>query len=106
MGLNFLSSNCTVYPEEKCFAPNPNPARFKIVTTLQVGDNLVAQIKYPDCINFEGSKILLFLATDKYELKSRTAIDPHFDDNSKSPFARFKPNQEGWDAAVELATLL
>lgn len=106
MGLSPFS-NCSVYPScpvpEKVFAPNPNPAKFRIIETKQVGGNVVAKIRYPDCTNYEGVKICLFVGTTEADLRGRVKLDPHFCEGSLSPFARFKPTAAGWEAAIAMA---
>ena len=45
--------NCRVYSSESTVAaPNPNPLNFEIIRIEQVGEHVVAKIKYPDCTNF------------------------------------------------------
>ena len=86
--------------------PNPNPINYKIVKHRQVGDYLVIKIKYLDCTNYEGVKILIFKTTLK-ELIAQKYIDPHFCENEKfiSPIARFVPTLEGWSDAYVYANL-
>jgi hypothetical protein len=96
---------CGVYPEEtKAFAPNPDPINFEIVAMEQVGAHLVAKIKYPDCTNYEGMKICLFLNMKMKRLSNMKEVDPHFSRKVGSPFARFRPDTEGWTAALKLAS--
>ena len=103
MGLS-PCKNCSVYPiSSPIYAPNPNPAKFQILETKQVGTNVVAKIRYPDCINYEGVKVCLFINTTEAALRRRTRIDPHFCEYSLSPFARFKPTVTGWEAAIMMA---
>ena len=106
MGLS-LFKNCSVYPScpapERAFAPNPNPAKFQIFETKQVGANVVVKIRYPDCTNYEGVKICLFVNTTEADLKRRERLGPHFCEDSLSPFARFKPTVSGWEAALKMA---
>ena len=107
--MSIFSKTCSVYPtkpEQECFAPNPNPLNFKVISTEQIGDNVVAQIKYPDCTNYDGNKICLFKGVTVLDIKSRKVIDPHFADNTMAPFARFKPTQDGWEAAKLLASII
>ena len=104
MGLSI--NNCSVYPEQETkivFAPNPNPVNFKIIQTEEIGCNLVAQIDYPDCINFAGMKICVFKNMNTFDLYCLGSIDPHFSESKFSPFARLKPDQEGWNVACMLA---
>jgi len=103
MGLSRFK-NCSVYQENSAItATNPNPARFDILEVKQVGRNLVARIKYPDCTNYEGVKICLYKNMGINEILSLSCLDPHFSETTKSPFARFKPNPDGWDAACFMA---
>lgn len=105
MGLSPFG-NCSIFPEKKTkivFAPNPNPINFKILHTEEINGNLIAKIVYPECTNFEGMKICLFKNMRAKDLNCMDSIDPHFAENKTSPFARFKPNQEGWELARILA---
>jgi hypothetical protein len=65
-------------------------------------------MKYLDCTNYEGIKILLFTDTTLSQLHKQKVIDPHFSDNKtiKSPFARFEPTPFGWSTAVYMAAKL
>jgi hypothetical protein len=83
--------------------PNPKPNNYKIVKELQIKDYLIIQIKYLDCTNYEGNKILVFRSTLKNILnRNKGLIDPHFSDNKKfiSPIARFRPTSIGWNDAI------
>ena len=81
--------------------PNPDPERFTIFKHLPVGDYLIACIKYHDCTNYEGTKVLVFEDLTYEKLRSFRSIDPHFSENKKykSPIARFVPTNQGWDMA-------
>ena len=81
----------------------PNPINFRILELIQVGDNVVAKIQYPDCTNFEGIKICVFKNTTTDDIKNRNIIDPHFADNPNAPVARFTPTIEGVLMAVNFA---
>ena len=103
MGIS-LFKNCRVYPTNSPpIAPNPNPARFEILELRQIGQNVVARISYPDCVNYEGVKICLYKNMNCNKLSSLSHLDPHFSKTAISPFARFKPNGDGWEAACSLA---
>ena len=69
---------------------------------------LIILINYPDCINYEGNKILLFENTCLEKLIDQGSIDPHFSDNKSkiSPIARFVPTIQGWTMAVNLTDSL
>jgi hypothetical protein len=103
MGIS-LFKNCTVYPSSpQAIAPNPDPLNFRILDLEQVGNQVVAKIKYPDCTNFEGVKVCVFANTTCAELKGRRSIDPHFSEAGTGPIARFEPTIRGAKLACELA---
>ncbi|TXG80990.1 MAG: hypothetical protein E6R13_07190 [Spirochaetes bacterium] len=87
--------------------PNPNPENFKIKRVTQLRNFVVAWIKYPDCTNYEGSKILVFKDYSILKLRKRKSIDPHFSQSKKfkSPIARFEPTEEGWEMALKLCII-
>lgn len=89
---------------------NPNPFNFeiKILYESDSGQNFCAWVNYPDCTNYEGNKILVFKNNPNLkELFNLTELDPHFIEDGKfSPFARFEPTQDGWDAAVNFVVTL
>jgi len=86
---------------------NPDPANYKIIDTLTVGNILIADIQYPDCKNYEGRKILVFEGVTAKSLRGQKLIDPHFSKNSKylSPIARFEPTDRGWKMAESFAKM-
>lgn len=88
--------------------PNPDPANYKIVKAKEIGNFLIVMINYPDCINYEGQKILLFQGVTLIDLVNQKYIDPHFFKDKKyaSPIARFVPDEKGWDMAETLAKVL
>ncbi len=85
--------------------PNPNPKKYKILRSERIGRNLVVEIKYIGCTNYEGKKILLFEHLTVYQLTANKFIDPHFSEKKfqYSPFARFEPTERGWSMACLLA---
>lgn len=87
---------------------NPDPDKWEIQDAVEVGKALVVKIKYPNCINFEGMKILVFKDMTLLKLFKQKKIDPHFFKDSKyaSPIARFIPTDEGWQMANSFAKLL
>lgn len=82
--------------------PNPNPKNYKILDHISIGEYIILKIKYLDCVNFEGKKILVYRNVSIEKIKNQKLIDPHFSQNTKfiSPIARFLPTNEGWDMAV------
>ena len=88
-------------------APNPNPRNFEIIRAEEIG-KLIVMVRYPDCTNYEGLKILMFEEdVTLHDLTRQGTIDPHFSDNPNmiSPIARFAPTKEGWELAEMLALL-
>lgn len=77
---------------------NPNPSNFKIMKIEQIGNFVLAKIKYPNCVNFEGEKVIVFEGVSVDDIKSKNEIDPHFFCGG-SIIARFKPTIRGWDLA-------
>lgn len=99
MGLGLGMSRWS-YPEK--YKSRVSPASiFRLVRHKQLGDNLVVEIVYPTCKNYEGKKILVFLDTLYAEILKQTSIDPHFRETGLSPFARFEPTEKGFQAAIE-----
>lgn len=95
---------CAPKPKEAPL-PNPNPRNFRIVRYEEIGNWLIVEIKYPDCTNYEGRKILVYYQVKYKKLMKQGSIDPHFSDSTTmiSPFARFEPTKGGWNAARRLA---
>jgi len=110
MGISpFAKSACACSTPAKAASINPKPDNFAVVNALQVGQNCVALIRYPDAKNYEGQKIMLYLATQEMAIRGAKRLDPHFCDRPHQepvPFARFAPTAQGWHAAVHLAALL
>lgn len=77
--------------------PNPRPDNYQIIQSISIGDYLIVEIRYLDCTNYEGRKILVFKDCSMLELKEQKLIDPHFSDDKSfhSPIARFEPTAEG-----------
>ena len=82
---------------------NPDPGNFRIVHLDDYGANVVAVIRYPDAISYEGMKVLVFQGVTMRELRAAAIIDPHFRREGLAPFARFEPTEEGLHAARLLA---
>lgn len=77
---------------------NPNPKSFIILKMYCFSDMWVAEIKYPNCTNFEGIKILVL----REDPSGMSEIDPHF--YEQGPIvARFEPNDNGWNQAMWFA---
>jgi hypothetical protein len=93
-------------PKEPVAAGNPDPFNYNIIKCEQTGPWLLLKVVYPDCMNFEGNKILLFHGTTLVDLINQRGVDPHFTDlpGVKAPFARFEPTERGWAAALHMMT--
>lgn len=86
--------------------PNPNPRNFSIIRSATVGDYTIVMIKYHDCTNYEGKKILVFEKryVSAESLGEFKFIDPHFCEGQHlSPIARFEPTVRGWEMARRFA---
>ncbi len=90
---------------ESATEPNPRADNYSILRYRRIGPNLVVEIKYLDCTNYEGRKILLFENLRMGDLLEQKVIDPHFSDNKNfhSPIARFEPTIRGWNMACLIA---
>ena len=73
------------------------------IRSQQVKTNVVVEINYPDCTNYEGNKIIVFRNVSIQEIDSIKSIDTHFCEDRLSPFAIFKATEFGWNAAIHLA---
>ncbi len=95
---------CNYSPVDTPKTPNPDPSNYIIKDYYENYGNLLVEIIYPDCKNYEGKKILVYKNATLEQLKKQKSIDPHFSNNKKflSPFARFEPTHQGWNCAVDL----
>lgn len=78
---------------------SPNIYNWKLIRKEVFDNGYVIEVKYSDCTNYEGLKILVFEGKYVYQ----EALDPHFRNSAFSPIARFKPDKEGWERAINLA---
>lgn len=88
---------------------NPVPSRFTIqrVHRLRGGRSVAVMLTYPDCTNFEGTKILVFdNFRTWYRLLNSGTVDPHFMESEPALIARFRPTEEGWQLARDLVERL
>lgn len=82
---------------------NPDPGNYQLLRAEERHGYLLVMIKYPDCTNYEGHKILLFAEMTLLQLVNQKLIDPHFFPSGSqvaSPVARFVPTEQGWDMAL------
>lgn len=114
MGISIFNRSKSSYDSQKSKEvdyirfPNPDPNNFKIIKNKTIGKFLIILIKYPDCINFEGEKILIYKNWTIKKLKARNNLDPHFSNNEiePSPIARFIPTNEGWEMAIKFCKMV
>lgn len=87
---------------------NPDPSLWSVLDHLQIGVYLIVKIKYHNCTNYEGVKILVYKDLTLQQLKNQVKIDPHFSENKfyASPVARFEPTTRGWQMAKSLCEVL
>lgn len=78
---------------------NPNSSCFTIVKVQQIGEAFVSWVRYPNCTNYEGNKILV----STFDPRKMKKLDPHFSTKS-GLIARFVPTDEGWEMAIAFAT--
>lgn len=96
-----------IYVDRPLRAGEPNPWHFNLVRLEKVKRNLVVEVVYPDALNYEGRKIIVYLNTRPVRIYEQTALDPHFTEGpGPKPFARFEPTDAGWSAAIKLARSL
>ena len=106
MGIMRWFSSCST--ETSSRVGNPDPRRFEILRIVGfVGSGTAVEVRYPDAKNYEGRKILVYRCSAKV-IEEQKVLDPHFCDDSShpSPFARFEPTKDGWEAAMRLAKSL
>jgi hypothetical protein len=76
---------------------NPNPTNFIILHEQRIGKYLILHVKYPDCKNFEGQKLMVykgFKTSEELIKYNLFKLDPHFCNSKGSPIARFAPTTE------------
>lgn len=73
---------------------DPNPLRFTIEAVEHGNGYVLALVRYPDCTNHEGLKILLFHGVSVAWVRDLVKLDPHFFEGG-SIVARFAPTPKG-----------
>ena len=95
MGCNPLSRKCSSSPYAVDNS-NPDPKNFIIVNEKEHRGYLILLVKYPNCTNYEGKKLLVyegFKSSKELLEHNNNKLDPHFSDTVGSPMARFRPRQ-------------
>ena len=95
---------CNPSQEKPPKFPNPDPLEWSVLNSFEENGYLLVELRYPDCTNYEGKKIMLYQGVKLNELKQQKRIDPHFSDNPNfhSPIARFEPTWKGWQTGLLL----
>lgn len=98
MGMpSIAGSRCSSDPcNTQAIAPNPNPSNYTIEEHIVYDSCQLLKVVYHGCTNFEGVKLIVYPSDWKYYIGKR--LDPHFEDTTDAPIARFNPNQ--FDLAV------
>ncbi len=90
--------------------PNPNPKNCQIDREEGIGRLSILCVKYPDCTNYDGYKIMVFdlpLAELKEKIQKTGFLDPHFCPHSDlKMIARFIPDFSGWEIAKAFCKFL
>jgi hypothetical protein len=99
MGMPLFS--CSSYDKVDNKNINLDSSNYRIIKSKKIDNFLILFINYPNCTNFEGNKILVYINSTIDDLYTQRSIDPHFSDNKNyiSPIARFIPTDIGWKMA-------
>jgi len=105
----FRTSSSSSYeePKKEKILPNPRQDNYTVIRNKVVGEFLIIELKYHDCTNYEGRKIMVYKCTLNNLMKQKL-IDPHFSNNNNyfSPIARFEPTEQGWNNACMLVNII
>ena len=102
MGASLFKTCSTNYATGPAPAPNPSPSRWSLLEKAEYNGGYVLRVWYHDCTNFEGVKVMVY----KGRYTPLATLDPHFYDGDDAPFARFRPDKDGGEAACALASSL
>jgi len=92
-------------PETVRVNSTPDPTNFVIRRKEIVNGYPILVVQYPDVLNYEGIKVLMYDKDFDLEL-IKDRIDPHFFKEGDSPIARFVPTVAGIAMAMKLANNL
>lgn len=103
-------------PSASAFSPEitwptpviPDPSKYEVLLAEQLGSAVLLMLRYPECNNYEGRKILLYANTTIEALMAQGELDPHFSNSLRklSPVARFEPTDLGLKLARECAEVI
>lgn len=101
IGPRWTCGETTAGPTPTTWNVNPDAKNFVLEYALELDEYLIVQVRYPNCINFEGNKVMVYKGVTLKKFKTWKEVDPHFKDaNKTSPIARFLPTKEGWNMAT------
>ena len=103
MGLSMFSACSCDCPAPEL--PKPNPRNYRIHEIEILGDYMILLVRYPDCTNYEGVKVLVYKGVSLQQIVDQEKLDPHFCEGGghPSPVARFEPTKRGMEMAVRFA---
>ena len=85
----------------------PDPEKFSIKRTQQVGCSLVAEVHYTGCNDDDYKRCMVFERVRESDFKAWwTKINPFFSPCNNSPIAMFRADDFGWLLAIETAKLV
>jgi len=101
MGLRILSASSSDECNNQTQTQRISYDRYTIKNILAFDKITMLIIKYHNCTNYEGTKVLVY-DVDYENLLRQKEFDPHFSESRKlySPIARFEPNEEGIFACI------
>lgn len=79
----------------------PSYKNFRLFEAITIANHTILKVLYPDCKNYEGTKILVYKSSDLGDIRFIKELDPHFCDKHISPIARFVPTDEGMRMALK-----
>lgn len=85
------------------------PSRVNILQHYEDNGHVLVDLQYKDFTNYSGRKILLYVDASFSEFVVELAYngaDPHFNEASFSPIARFEPTERGWELGKDLMKVI
>ena len=90
----------------------PDMSDYEILKHQDVRGYCLLKIRYKNCTNHGGEKLLLYPWNYTTLIDFGCTFDPHFNDElyayseRMSPCARFEPTSYMWDRAIDFAEIL
>ena len=73
---------------------------FTVLERKEIPPFLVARLKFSECHNFNGEKIIVWEGAEIDPIRGRVIIDPQFREGANI-VAMFEPTQRGWAYALK-----